>query len=134
MSLHLKAVQISKANGIMPEIRKVTRGKEKSLCKKGKVINLFGYTYILKPFSRFTYLSFVGFVTLIWNSEKCIKDIFLKFLFTDQDHFIYLYIYIYNANIYNANIYMDTYIYHTYIHTFGFYTYILIYTHVSFGF
>ena len=86
MILHLKAVQISKANKIMPEIRKVTGGKEKSLCKKGKVINLFGYTYILKPFSRFTYLSFVGFVTLIWNFEKCIKDIFLKFLFTAQDH------------------------------------------------
>ena len=68
-----KAVQISKANGIMPEIRKVTGGKEKSLCKKGKLINLFGYTYILKPFSRFTYLSFVRFVTLIWNFEKCIK-------------------------------------------------------------
>lgn len=36
MSLHLKAVQISKANGIMPEIRKVTGGKERSIPKKEK--------------------------------------------------------------------------------------------------
>lgn len=128
MSLHLKAVQISKAKLNYARNKKGYWGKEKSLCKKGKVINLFGYTYILKPFSRFTYLSFVGFVTLIWNSEKCIKDIFLKFLFTDQDHFIYLYIYIYNAiymwHIYISHIYTYIWILHIYINI----------PHVSFGF
>ena len=52
MRLHFKAVEISKANRIMPEIRKAIGGKEESLCKTGKVINLFDYTYLLKPFSK----------------------------------------------------------------------------------
>lgn len=51
--------------------------KEKSLCEEGQVIHSFGYTYIWRPFSRFTYLHFVGFATLTSNSEKkSFRDLF----------------------------------------------------------